>query len=175
VVSCGFPLSGVELRVVNGLVEVRGPTLFSGYRGAPAPFTDDGFFNTGDRAELDPEHGLFVFGRASELIISGGENIDPSEVEHALLACGGLNAALVFGVPDADFGARVAVALEPTSLPGFDERALFAALDLRLASFKQPRAWCLFETLPRLPSGKLDRARIHSEARERLRSPDRGK
>jgi O-succinylbenzoic acid--CoA ligase len=173
VVSCGFPLSGAELRVVNGLVEVRAPTLFSGYRGAPSPFADDGFFNTGDRAELDPEHGLFVFGRASELIISGGENVDPSEVEHALLACGGLNAALVFGIPDAEFGARVAVALEPTSLAGFDERALYAALDLRLASFKQPRAWCLFETLPRLASGKLDRARIQSEACERLRPAER--
>jgi O-succinylbenzoic acid--CoA ligase len=173
VVNAGFPLPGVELRIARGLIEVRGPTLFSGYLGAPGPFDADGFFNTGDRGELDPEHGLFVFGRVSELIISGGENIDPSEVEHALLACGGLSAALVFGVPDPEFGARVAVALEPMQLAGFDERALFAALDQRLASFKQPRASCVFETLPRLASGKLDRPTIRSEARSRLRPPER--
>jgi O-succinylbenzoic acid--CoA ligase len=174
VVSSGFPLPGVELRISQGLIEARGPTLFSGYMGAPSPFDVDGFFNTGDRGELDPEHGLFVFGRASELIISGGENIDPSEVEHALMACGGLNAALVFGVSDSEFGASVAVAIEPTTLASFNERALFAALNQRLASFKQPRALCVFETLPRLTSGKLDRARIRNEASARLRSPNRG-
>ncbi|HEY5373645.1 MAG TPA: AMP-binding protein [Polyangiaceae bacterium] len=174
VVSSGFPLPGVELRISQGLIEARGSTLFSGYLGAPSPFDVDGFFNTGDRGELDPEHGLFVFGRASELIVSGGENIDPSEVEHALLSCGGLNAALVFGVSDSEFGARVAVAVEPTNLAGFDERTLFAALNQRLASYKQPRALCVFEALPRLTSGKLDRARIRSEAGRRLRPPDRG-
>jgi O-succinylbenzoic acid--CoA ligase len=173
VVNAGLPLPGVELRISRGLIEVRGPTLFSAYLGAPSAFDAEGFFNTGDRGELDPEQGLFVFGRASELIISGGENIDPTEVEHALLACGGLSAALVFGVPDLEFGARVAVALEPTQLAGFDERPLFAALDQRLASFKQPRAVCVFETLPRLASGKLDRARIRSEASSRLRPPAR--
>jgi len=115
-----------------------------------------------------------VFGRASELIISGGENIDPSEVEHALLACGGLNAALVFGVSDSQFGARVAVAVEPTNIAGFNERALFASLNQRLASFKQPRLLCVVETLPRLTSGKLDRARIRRETSGLLRPPDRG-
>ncbi len=173
VVSVGFPLPGVELRVVQGLIEVRGPTLFSGYVGEPSALAGDGFFHTGDRGELDPEHGLFVFGRASELIITGGENVDPSEVEHALLACGGLGSVFVFGIPDAEFGARVAAVLEP--LPGapFDERSLFAALDLRLASFKQPRAVCIVEALPRLASGKLDRARIREEIAPKLRPADR--
>jgi O-succinylbenzoic acid--CoA ligase len=173
VVSVGFPLRGVELRIARGLIEVRGPTLFSGYVGAPVPFGEDGFFDTGDRGEFDRELGLFVFGRASELVISGGENIDPSEVEHALLACGGLEAVSVFGVPDAEFGARVAAALEPTNLTAFDERALFVALDQRLASFKQPRTLCLFETLPRLASGKLDKVRIRDEATARLRPVQR--
>lgn len=128
---------------------------------------------TGDRSELDPELGLFVFGRASELIISGGENVDPSEVEHALLASGGLEAACVFGIPDPDFGARIAAALEPRG--DFDEQALFSALDQRLASFKQPRAVCVFDELPRLGSGKLDRARIRSAASHELRAPRRGR
>ena len=176
VVSVGFPLPGVELRVVQGLIEVRGPTLFSGYVGEPSPFTSDGFFPTGDRGELDPELGLFVFGRASELIITGGENVDPSEVEHALLACGGLGAVLVYGVPDPEFGARVAAVIEPLPVGAgvpFDERTLFAALDHRLASFKQPRAVCVVEALPRLASGKLDRTRIREETASKLRPPDR--
>ena len=175
VVAVGFPLNGVELRIVNGLIEVRGPTLFSGYVGQPTPFDADGFFNTGDRGELDPQLGLFVFGRASELIISGGENIDPSEVEHALLACAGVEAACVFGAPDAEFGERVAAAVEFSSGVSFDEPALFAALDQRLASFKQPRAWCQFEALPRLGSGKLDRVGIRAEALKRLRPADRAR
>jgi o-succinylbenzoate---CoA ligase len=172
VVSAGFPLANVETRVRGGLIEVRGPTLFTRYVGAPSVLDSDGFFNTGDRGELDPELGLFVFGRAGELIISGGENVDPTEVEHALLASG-VAAACVFGVPDPDFGERVAAALEVAKHATFDERALFAALDLRLASFKQPRALCLFEELPRLGSGKLDRSQIRREAKPRLRFPTR--
>ncbi|MEO6601660.1 MAG: class I adenylate-forming enzyme family protein [Polyangiaceae bacterium] len=173
VVGAGFPLEGVQLRIVNELIEVRGPTLFTGYVGQPAALDASGFFATGDRGEFDPELGLFVFGRASELVISGGENIDPTEVEHALLACGGVEAACVFGVPDPEFGERLAVALELTPAHPFNERALFAALDQRLASFKQPRLLCFFEQLPRLASGKLDRSKIRTAAPPRLRPADR--
>ena len=172
-VGVGFPLRSVEVRVVNGLLAVRGSTLFTRYVGRPSALDADGFFNTGDRGEFDPELGLFVFGRASELIISGGENVDPSEVEHALLAYAGLSAACVFGVADPEFGERVAAAIEVSAGVDFDERALFAALDQRLASFKQPRAMCRFDVLPRLGSGKLDRPRIRDEARGRLRPVDR--
>jgi O-succinylbenzoic acid--CoA ligase len=173
VVSVGAALPGVELRVLGGLIEVRGPTLFSGYVGEPSPFNADGFFPTGDRGELDPELGLFVFGRQSELIITGGENVDPSEVEHALLACGGLAAVSVYGIADPEFGATVAAALEPAPGAPFDERQLFAVLEQRLASFKQPRLICVLEALPRLPSGKLDRARIRQETSAALRAPER--
>jgi o-succinylbenzoate---CoA ligase len=173
VVSAGFPLEGVQIRIVCDLIEVRGPTLFTGYVGQPGALNDSGFFATGDRGEFDPELGLFVFGRASELVVSGGENIDPTEVEHALLACGGLEAACVFGVPDPEFGERVAVALEVTPAHPFDERGLFVALDQRLASFKQPRLVCYFERLPRLASGKLDRPKIRADASLSLRPADR--
>jgi o-succinylbenzoate---CoA ligase len=173
VVSSGFPLAGVELRVQAGRIQVRGPTLFTRYLGSRAPLDDEGFFDTADRGELDPEHGLFVFGRESELIISGGENIDPSEIEHALLSCAGVAAACVFGVADSEFGERVAAALELEPGARVDERALLMALDERLASFKQPRALCWFDELPRLGSGKLDRTRIASEAKPRLHSPRR--
>ena len=166
VVGVGFPLPGVEVRIVGGLIEVRGPTRFSRYLGQATAFDSDGFFNTGDRGEFDPELGLFVFGRESELIITGGENVDPSEVEHALLACEGVEAAMVFGVQDPIFGEQVAAALELRANVPWDERALFAALAQRLASFKQPRALCRFEALPRLASGKLDRAQIRARALE---------
>ena len=174
VVGVGFPLPGVEIRIVSGLIEVRGPTLFSGYLGHTAAFDEDGFFNTGDRGEFDPQLGLFVFGRQSELIISGGENVDPSEVEHALLTCSGIEAALVFGVPDPEFGERVAAALELRPGVSFDEQAMFAELDQRLASFKQPRALCCFDRLARLASGKLDRAQIRAACAPRLRPVARG-
>ncbi|HEX3775883.1 MAG TPA: class I adenylate-forming enzyme family protein [Polyangiaceae bacterium] len=173
VLSSGFPLPRVELRVRNGLIEVRGPTLFSRYLAGPNALDDEGFFNTGDRGELDPEAGLFVFGRASELIITGGENVDPSEVEHALLACPNVEAACVFGVSDREFGETVAVALEARAGAERDEQALFGALDARLAGFKQPRMLCWFDELPRLGSGKLDRSRIRAEAGARLREPVR--
>ncbi|HEY4105655.1 MAG TPA: AMP-binding protein [Polyangiaceae bacterium] len=173
VLSSGFPLSRVELRVRNGLIEVRGPTLFSGYLGGPSTLDEEGFFHTGDRGELDPEAGLFVFGRACELIITGGENVDPSEVEHALLGCQGLEAACVFAVPDPEFGEKVAVALEARVGAERDEPALFSALSARLAPFKQPRLLCWFDELPRLGSGKLDRSRIRAEANARLRKPAR--
>ncbi|HYQ27879.1 MAG TPA: AMP-binding protein [Polyangiaceae bacterium] len=174
VVGVGFPLPGVEIRLVDGVIQVRGPSLFSGYLGQSPPFESDGFFKTGDRGEFDPELGLFVFGRESELIISGGENVDPSEVEHALLACEGVEAALVFGVPDPEFGERVAAALELRAGATWDEHASFAALDQRLASYKQPRAVCFFDALPRLPSGKLDRTQIRGLAAQRLRPVMRG-
>ena len=175
VIGVGFPLPGVEVRVVNGLIEVRGPTLFSGYLDGAATLDDDGFFHTDDRGAFDPELGLFVFGRASDLIITGGENVDPIEVEHALLACDGVEAASVFGIPDSEFGEQVAAALEISHGTAFDERALFAALSQRLAAFKQPRALCLFDTLPRLGSGKLDRRQIRERAVLRLRPADRAK
>jgi acyl-CoA synthetase (AMP-forming)/AMP-acid ligase II len=87
------------------------------------------------------------------------------------LASGGLEAACVFGIPDPDFGARIVAALEPRD--DFDEQALFSALDQRLASFKQPRAVCVIDELPRLGSGKLDRARIRVAASNQLRAPRR--
>ena len=173
VVGVGFPLTGLDLRIVRGLIQVRGPTLFSGYVGEQAPFDAEGFFNTGDRGEFDPQQGLFVFGRETELIITGGENVDPTEVEHALLACEGVEAAMVFGVPDPEFGERVAAALELAVGANFDPQALLATLDQRLAPFKQPRALCQFEALPRLSSGKLDRAQIRARAATELRNLER--
>jgi len=171
--SSGFALPGMELRVRNQSIQVRGPSLFTRYLGQAAAIDEEGFFHTGDRGELDAELGLFVFGRESELIVTGGENVDPSEVEHALLRTGLVSAACVFGVADSEFGEVVAVALELADAHAECEAALFRALNGTLARFKQPRLVSIHAQLPRLASGKLDRVRARVEAQPRLRRPVR--
>lgn len=171
--SSGFALAGMELRVQNDAIQVRGASLFTRYLGAEADIDEAGFFRTGDRGELDPEQGLFVFGRESELIVTGGENVDPSEVEHALTGTGFASAACVFAVPDADFGEIVAAAIERAADTAGHEADLFRALDQRLARFKQPRLVSFHAELPRLASGKLDRARIRRETGSLVRPPAR--
>jgi len=169
--SSGFALAGMELRVRNESIQVRGASMFTRYLGQPAPIDEEGFFHTGDRGELDPEFGLFVFGRESELIVTGGENVDPAEVEHALVRTGLIPAACVFGVADSEFGEIVATALE--SPDDRHEREIFRALRQSLSPFKQPRLVSFHPELPRLASGKLDRARIRRDARATLRRPVR--
>jgi acyl-CoA synthetase (AMP-forming)/AMP-acid ligase II len=153
----GVPLAGTEVRLVNGLLEVRSPMLLSGYLGEPASAPGDGFFATNDRAFLD-EHGeLTITGRASDLIITGGENVDPLEIEAALQSLPGVRLAYVFGVPDPTFGERIA-ALVVLDEPALSElEALTAGLRDRIASYKLPRLLEPVAELPLTPSGKLDR------------------
>jgi O-succinylbenzoic acid--CoA ligase len=175
VVSSGFPLAGVELRISDQQIELRGPMLCAGYLGEPSPFDDQGWLRTRDRAELDPELGLFVLGRASELIISGGENVDPVEVEHALTSVPGISAACVFGVEDPTFGEVVAAVVETDAASGPAQDELLLVLGERLASFKQPRLWTSVASLPRLASGKLDRRACREQAAPALRPLSRAK
>ncbi|HEY2409335.1 MAG TPA: AMP-binding protein [Polyangiaceae bacterium] len=174
VVSSGFPQQGVELRIRGDQIELRGPMLCSGYVGETSPFDAHGWFKTRDRGEFDPEQGLYVLGRSSELIISGGENVDPVEVEHALVAFPGVEAACVFGVDDATFGQVVAVVLESDDPTSLGSSSLASFLEERLASFKLPRLWTAVAHLPRLSSGKLDRAGARKLAEPSLRPISRG-
>lgn len=153
----GVPLVGTEVRLVDGLLQVRSPMLSSGYLGEPASALPERFFATNDRAFFD-EHGeLTVTGRASDVIITGGENVDPLEVEAALASLPGVRLAYVFGVPDVTFGERIA-ALVVLDGPGPHELgALTEALRNRLASFKLPRLVEGVAELPLTPTGKLDR------------------
>src|SRR6185295_3394697 len=108
----GCVLPGVELRIVGGAIQVRGPTLFSGYLLGPAEsFDADGWFSTGDLGRWDENGQLHVLGRSDQVIISGGENVAPAEVEAALEACAGVLEACVFPVPDEHWGQLVAAAL----------------------------------------------------------------
>lgn len=153
----GPPLAGTELRLVDGIAEVRSASLFSGYWGEPADQLRDGWYRTNDRAFLDENGELVVTGRASDLIITAGENVDPLEVEAALESLPGIARAFVFGTPDATFGSIV------TALIVCDERAPQSARELsahlagRLASFKLPRLIERVAELPLTPAGKLDR------------------
>lgn len=155
----GPPLPGVSVRVVDGEIQVAGPTVTDGLLDAPAPF-DGAWVRTGDRGLLDDEGHLHVRGRLDERIVSGGENVDPLEVEHALLAHPAVRAACVVGVPDERWGQRVAAAVvrrEPVEPAELEDH-----LRARLAGFKRPRAWRIVDALPRTPSGKTDRAAVRA-------------
>lgn len=160
IVSSGSALRGVELEIrEQQRICVRAASLCSGYLGAFAPFDEHGWFRTEDRGVLDDDGELYVLGRISELIVSGGENVDPLRVEAALLTCAGVAAAVVFGVPDARYGEVIACALVARD---FDPRGVSASLQQRLSRHELPRKVALLAELPRLANGKIDRARVRT-------------
>ena len=158
--GAGRPLPGVQLRVEAGHIEVRGPMLMAGYLGEPRLDPED-WFDTGDIGEIDEQGNLHVHARRADLIITGGENVYPAEVERVLEACPGVIAAGVFGVPDESWGQLVAAALVLDGSGPADE-AIFEYLATRLASYKRPRRICRVAALPHTNAGKLDRAALVS-------------
>ena len=174
--TVGPALPGVLVRVVDnvtarqkgvneiGDIEVAGPNVFSGYWKRPelnaTEFTDDGFFRTGDVGMIDPDGYLTIVGREKDLIISGGLNVYPKEIEEAIDALPGVSASAVVGVPDADFGESVVAVV--VSLPGMDldAIALRDALRLVLAPYKVPKRIHLVKELPLNAMGKVEKARL---------------
>jgi malonyl-CoA/methylmalonyl-CoA synthetase len=159
--TVGFPLPGVELRLAeDGEVHLRGPNVFGGYWGRPdataAAFTDDGWFKTGDIGEHDPDGYLRLVGRARDLIITGGLNVYPREVEDVLLEHPGVAEVAVAGTPDAEWGELVTAWVVPAPAPTpppEDELVGFASE--RLARFKCPRRVVFIDELPRNALGKV--------------------
>jgi malonyl-CoA/methylmalonyl-CoA synthetase len=164
--TVGFPLPGVELRLAvggtgPGEVLLRGPNVFSGYWRQPeataAAFTDDGWFRTGDIGEFDTDGYLRLVGRARDLIITGGLNVYPREVEDALLEHPAVTEVAVAGVTDEEWGELVTAWVVPAGGPGRapapGELTDFAAE--RLARFKCPRRIVYVEALPRNALGKV--------------------
>lgn len=158
----GHPLDGVELRVdgdPDGELLVRGPMLFRRYRGDPgrtAAVLRDGWLRTGDLGRLGPDGRLTVLGRVDDLVISGGVNVHPDEVEAVLATHPAVAEAAVAGRPDPEWGQRVTafvVPRDPASPPSLAELRAFARE--RLAAAKAPRELVLVSALPRSPSGKL--------------------
>lgn len=161
--GAGTPLPGIGVRIDGGRIEVRGPTLMAGYWNA-APLARDAWFDTGDLGEFDAGGCLHVQSRRADLIVTGGENAYPAEVEQALEAFPGIAAAGVFGVPDDVWGQTVAAALVAEATPPPDA-ALSEYVSRRLAPHKRPRHICYLARLPHAPSGKLDRHALAEVAR----------
>lgn len=155
----GPPLPGLSVRIVDGEIQVAGPTLLDGFLDEVEPPLEDGWYRTGDLGHLDDAGHLHVTGRADQRIVSGGENVDPLEVERALRSHPAVADACVVGVPDRRWGQRVAAAVVA---PGADEASLLHHLRDRLAGFKHPRRWVFLDALPATPSGKTDRAAVRS-------------
>lgn len=158
------PETGAEMpRGETGMVELRGPNLFSGYWNRPDKTAEEmrpgGWFVTGDLGRIDPDGYLTIAGRAKDLIISGGFNIYPAEVEAALDALDGVRESAVFGVPHPDLGEAAVAAIVPDGAAP-DMAATVAALDGRLARFKQPRRLVAVEALPRNAMGKVQKAAL---------------
>jgi malonyl-CoA/methylmalonyl-CoA synthetase len=155
--TVGFPLPGVSVRVDNGELFVRGPNVFAGYWRRPdataAAFTPDGFFRTGDLASVSADGYFTLLGRKSDLIISGGFNLYPREIEELLLEQPGVSEAAVVGVQDPLRG-EVPVAY----LVGeFDAHELERVCREQLASFKVPRRFVKVESIPRTALGKVQK------------------
>jgi acyl-CoA synthetase (AMP-forming)/AMP-acid ligase II len=144
---------------VGERIAIRAATLLSEYQGGTAPAVDGaGWFLTQDRGAFGPNGELYVLGRTDLVLVSGGENVDPEEVERALCALPEIEDACVFGVPCPEFGQRVAVvAVTAPGASGVDLPWITTRLRTTLARGKHPRALVLTDALPRTGAGKLDR------------------
>jgi len=148
-----------------GEIQVDGPNVMLGYHDDPestaAVTASDGWLRTGDLGRVDPGSGVLkISGRIKELIIRGGENIFPGEVEDALRAHDGVADAAVFAVPDQRLGEEVAAAV--IRMPGaeVDEAELGVWLEARIASFKRPRRWLFVRGFPLTGSGKVRKFKL---------------
>jgi malonyl-CoA/methylmalonyl-CoA synthetase len=161
--TVGFPLPGVEVRLADsGEVEVRGPNVIAGYFLNPeanaAAFTDDGWFRTGDLGEVSDDGYLRLVGRSKELIITGGFNVYPREVEEVLQAHPGVAEVAVVGRPSEQWGEEVtAVVVSTGELAAEDLRTLAAS---QLAPYKVPKRVEFIDQLPRNALGKVIRSRL---------------
>jgi malonyl-CoA/methylmalonyl-CoA synthetase len=173
--TVGRPLPGVEVRIVDddvalppgriGQVQVRGHNVFRGYWNLPErtrdEFTPDGWFRTGDVGEWvadGPAAGYVrLSGRAKDLIITGGLNVYPKEIEERLDRLQGVEESAVIGVPDADFGEAVVAVIVPRDGHAVSERDVLGALRGEIASFKIPKRVYVVDALPRNAMGKVQK------------------
>ncbi|MHB0952523.1 MAG: malonate--CoA ligase [Allorhizobium sp.] len=171
--TVGFPLPGVSLRVTDpetgklrgtdetGMIEVKGPNVFKGYWRMPektaAEFRSDGFFITGDLGKIDPRGYVHIVGRGKDLVISGGYNIYPKEVEVEIDQLPGVVESAVIGVPHPDFGEGVTAIVVRKPGAAIDEAAIMEGLKPRLARYKQPKSVIFVDDLPRNTMGKVQK------------------
>jgi malonyl-CoA/methylmalonyl-CoA synthetase len=156
------PETGKELgREAIGMIEVKGPNVFKGYWRMPektkAEFRDDGFFITGDLGKIDSNGYVHILGRGKDLVISGGFNVYPKEIESEIDAMPGVVESAVIGVPHADFGEGVTAVVVCDKGAHVDETSVLRALDGRLAKFKMPKRVIVVDELPRNAMGKVQK------------------
>ncbi|HEX4768520.1 MAG TPA: malonyl-CoA synthase [Lichenihabitans sp.] len=172
--TVGLPLPGVEVRLTAegrvlppggiGMVEIRGPNVFKGYWRNPektrAEFTADGFFVSGDLGTYDEAGYLTIVGRGKDIVITGGYNVYPKEVESEIDALDGVLESAVIGLPDTDLGEAVAAVVVREPGAAIDDAAIAAALKERLAGYKRPKRILFVDELPRNTMGKVQKATL---------------
>jgi len=168
--TVGPALAGVEVRVAEGspgVVEVRGPNVFAGYWRRPelreSEFSPDGFFITGDLGVVDDDGYLEIVGRAKDLIITGGLNVYPKELEQVIDEFPGVLESAVIGVPDADFGEAVTAVVVARPGVTLDVDELRERARAALAPFKVPKRFVCVDGLPRNTMGKVEKARLRRD------------
>jgi malonyl-CoA/methylmalonyl-CoA synthetase len=176
--TVGFPLPSVELKVTDpetgvelaqgeiGVIEVRGRNVFKGYWQMPEKtreeLREDGFFITGDLGQIDGDGYVQIVGRGKDLIISGGYNIYPKEIELVIDDQPGVKESAVIGVPHPDFGESPVAVVVPDS-EGPDAAQILAACKIELARFKHPRKIIILDALPRNTMGKVQKNALRED------------
>jgi malonyl-CoA/methylmalonyl-CoA synthetase len=176
--SVGPALPGIELRVVDdrdteldsgriGHLQVRGPNVFSGYwqmgRESQQEFTEDGYFRTGDLALIEPDGYVTIVGRDKDMIISGGLNVYPREVETLLDSQPQIEESAVIGVPHPDYGEAVIAIVVPSQGEPLDDSALLETLRAHAAAYKLPKKLICVDSLPRNAMGKVQKNRLRED------------
>jgi len=176
--AVGFPLPGISVRITHpesaailpqgeiGMIEVKGPNVFKGYWNMPektaAEFRSDGFFITGDLGKIDSRGYVSIVGRDKDLVITGGFNVYPIEVETEIDALPGVIESAVVGVSHPDFGEGVTALIVARKGADIGESQVIAALETRLAKFKLPKRVFFVDELPRNAMGKVQKAAIRA-------------
>jgi malonyl-CoA/methylmalonyl-CoA synthetase len=171
--TVGKALPGVSVRIVDdvdvnvtqggtGHIQIKGPNVFAGYRNMPKKteeeFTPDGWFRTGDLGALDEEGYLTIVGRSKDLIITGGYNVYPKEIELVLDADPRVLESAVFGIKHSDFGEAVTAAIVLNANFNLDTALLIENIKTKLASYKVPKAIYVLDQLPRNAMGKVQKS-----------------
>jgi malonyl-CoA/methylmalonyl-CoA synthetase len=179
--TVGFPLPGVEVRVTDengkvlgvneiGVLEVKGPNVFSGYWRMPEKtaeeFRPDGFFITGDVSKIDERGYVHIVGRAKDLVICGGYNVYPKEIELVVDLLPGVGESAVIGVPHPDFGEAVVAVATKDGSNEISEEEVIAACKSQLANYKVPKRVYFVKELPRNTMGKVQKNQLRDEYKE---------
>ena len=177
--TVGFPLPDVDVKITDpetgravpqgdiGMIEVRGPNVFKGYWRMPdktaEELRENGFFITGDMGVIDKDGYVSIVGRSKDLIISGGYNVYPKEIEEAIDLLPGVVESAVIGCPHPDFGEGVVAVVVPEKGAELEEDAIAAGLADQLARFKQPKRVFFVDALPRNAMGKVQKKALRDE------------